>query len=307
MDSEADVYTPRSVHPIFFGSFDWHSCVHGYWLLARLLRLFPALPQAPAITALFELQFQANKVQKERDYLARPSSRNFEQPYGWAWFLMLAAELRRDNTGGASRWLEALAPLRIAILERLEAYLLRLTYPVRYGTHTNTAFALVMAAEYAEIFSDVDLRQLLMERTLHWFGADGSAPAWEPSGEDFVSPTLLEAEAMRRLAPSQLFLPWLRAFLPGISSGEPKTLFTPAYVSDREDGKIGHLDGLNLSRAWCLRLLSSGLPPESSERAALLAAAHTHYRAAHDHLTSNYMSEHWLASFALLALTAPGD
>lgn len=306
MTSQTDVYTPRSVHPLFFGSFDWHSCVHGYWLLARVLRLYPALTQAGAINALFESQFDEAKVQVECDYLARPSSRSFEQPYGWAWFLMLAAELRQVPTGQATRWSEVLTPLRVSVLDRLKAYLSRLTYPVRCGTHTNTAFAVVLAAEYAEIFADPELGDLLRDRTLHWFGTDKNAPAWEPGGEDFLSPTLMEAEAMRRLAPGPLFTDWFKAFLPELASGMPKTLFTPALVSDREDGKIGHLDGLNLSRAWCLSLLSRTAPLGSSDHTALTAAAQAHYEASSSALTANYMSEHWLTSFALLALTVLG-
>ena len=303
MDSEADVYTPRNVHPIFFGSFDWHSCVHGHWVLARVLRMHPAVPQAGAVQSLFRSQFQAGKVQVERDYLARSSSRNFEQPYGWAWFLMLIAEVRRIPGLEARSWTETLEPLTVIMVERLKAYLLRLTYPVRCGTHTNTAFALVLAAEYAQVVADDDLQQLLRDRTLHWFGGDKDAPGWEPSGEDFLSPTLLEAEAMRRLAPPELFGPWFQAFLPRIACCEPASLFSPAYVSDRNDGKIGHLDGLNLSRGWCLRLLASDTSLGTSGRAALLNAAQTHIEAVGAQRPRTYMSEHWLASFALLAAT----
>ncbi|MFT3978316.1 MAG: DUF2891 family protein, partial [Sphingomonas bacterium] len=187
MTGEADVYTPRAVHPIFYGSFDWHSCVHGYWLLARVRRLFPDLPEAAAIDALFADAFTPGKVEAERAYLDRPASRGFERPYGWAWLLMLAEELRLAESPHG----ETLRPLAEAFVQRFRDFLPLLTYPVRAGTHANTAFALVLAARYA----DEGLRALLAERARDWFGADRDAQAWEPSGDDFLSPTLMEASA----------------------------------------------------------------------------------------------------------------
>ena len=295
MTGDADAYIPRAIHPIFFGSFDWHSCVHGYWLLARVRRLFPGLPEAAAIDALFADAFTPAKVEAERAYLDRASARGFERPYGWAWLLMLAEELRL----AASPHAETLRPLADAFAQRFRDFLPLLTYPVRTGAHGSTAFALVLAARHA----DEGLRALLAERARDWFGADRDAQAWEPSGDDFLSPTLMEASAMAALMPRDAFGAWLAHFLPRLAAREPATLFTPAVVSDRSDGKIAHLDGLNLSRAWAFRLIADAI--DAADVAAILRdAADRHLAAALDEVAGDYMGEHWLASFALLALTA---
>ena len=295
MTGDGDVYRPRAVHPIFFGSFDWHSCVHGYWLLARVRRLFPDLPEAARIDALFADAFTPAKVEVERAYLDRPASRGFERPYGWAWLLMLAAELRL----GGSPHEATLQPLTGAFVRRFHDFLPLLTYPVRAGTHANTAFALVLAARYAEVTGDASLRALLADRARDWFGADRDAQGWEPGGDDFLSPTLMEASAMAALMPPDDFRTWLAGFLPRLAAREPATLFAPAIVSDRSDGKIAHLDGLNLSRAWAFRAIADA----SGQPAILRDAADRHLAAALDEVAGDYMGEHWLASFALLALT----
>lgn len=304
MDSAADVYTPRALHPLFYGSYDWHSCVHSYWLLARLRRLEPNLPQAEAIEDLFDSHLTPEKVRAEGAYLARISAAAFERPYGWAWLLMLAAELRLDQSHAPSRWCAILRPLSDALVERFHKYLSRLTYPIRAGVHTNTAFALALAGEYASVFEDRDFAALLAARAEAWFGSDSDAPAWEPSGDDFLSPTLIEAEAMRRLIPAGRFADWFNVFLPSIRQCKPSQLFTPALVSDRRDGKIGHLDGLNLSRAWCWSSLAAALSEDDERRPAMLQTAELHYNAVIDCLTYDYLGEHWLPTFALLALTA---
>jgi len=208
MTGDADVYTPRAVHPIFYGSFDWHSCVHGYWLLARVRRLFPDLAEAAAIDALFADAFTPAKVEAERAYLDRPSARGFERPYGWAWLLMLAAELVQAGSPHAA----TLRPLADAFVARFRDFLPLLTYPVRAGQHANTGFALVLAVRYAEVAGDTALRGLLTERAHGWFGADRDAQAWEPSGEDFLSPILMEATAMAALLPRAAFAQWFAAF-----------------------------------------------------------------------------------------------
>ncbi len=295
-----DLAGPRALHPIFFGSFDWHSCVHGHWTLARVLRLQPDLREAADIRALFDRAFTADKVEGERAYLDRPSSGGFERPYGWAWLLKLQAGLLAL---AEPRWAQALQPLASAFAARLAAHLPKAGYPIRAGTHANTAFALRLAADYAEAAADEALLGAVTAKARDWYGQDLDAQAWEPSGEDFLSPVLMEAACMARLLPHGLFLPWLDAFLPRLSLGEPATLLEPARVSDRTDGKIAHLDGLNLSRAWCWRELARALPTGDGRADLASAAADRHLAAALPYLQADYMGEHWLASFALLALT----
>lgn len=294
LESDADALVPRALHPIFFGSFDWHSCVHGWWTLLTLRRLFPHLGEAEAIDTLAEQSFAAANVAGELAYLDRSSSRGFERPYGAAWLLYLHLEAVRHQAG----WGEQLEPLARQFAQRLRDYLDLLTYPIRVGTHFNTAFALILSLEWAEAF-DLELASQIRGRVRHWFGTDRDCQAWEPGGDEFLSPALIEALCMAR-AHKALFPIWFEGFLPRMVSGQPATLFTPAIVSDRSDGKIAHLDGLNLSRAWCWRGLAPLLPPD--EAAIAQGAAAEHLAAAVPHLSGDYMGEHWLASFALLAL-----
>jgi len=282
---DEDLAPPRQLHPIFFGSFDWHSCVHGWWSLLTLRRMFPDMAEALAIEELANVSFIAEKVGIERAYLDRPLTAGFERPYGWAWLLMLHLEASRHHDG---TWGRELEPLARAFADRFRHYLQILTYPIRAGTHSNTAFALVLALEWADQF-DRALAELTRARAKHWFSRDRDCQAWEPSGDDFLSPALIEALLMRRVIDEQ-FEAWFAHFLPRIEERQPATLFTPATVSDRSDGKIAHLDGLNLSRAWCWRSLGY---PEFAEN---------HLEAALPHLSGDYMGEHWLQSFALLAL-----
>ena len=284
MLGDEDVLPPRVLHPIFFGSFDWHSCVHGWWTLVTLRRMFPAMPEAGAITSLANASLTEQNVAAELSYLDRPLSRGFERPYGWAWLLQLHLEATRHE----EEWGARLEPLARAFAQRLRDYLQVLTYPIRVGTHFNTAFALILSLEWADAF-DKALADQIRERARHWFGSDRDCQAWEPGGDEFLSPALIEALSMRRTHPA-LFPIWFEQFLPRIAEHQPATLFTPPIVSDRSDGKIAHLDGLNLSRAWCWREL--GYPQH----------AHAHLAAAMPHLSGDYMGEHWLASFALLAL-----
>jgi hypothetical protein len=285
---DEDLAPPRVLHPIFFGSFDWHSCVHGWWTLLTLRRLFPVIAEADAIRELADASFTRDKVAVELAYLDRPLSRGFERPYGWAWLLYLHLEATRHE----ERWGNALEPLARAFAQRLSDYLHVLTYPIRVGAHFNTAFSLILSLEWAEKFN-TDLAQLIRERALHWFGADRDCQAWEPGGDEFLSPALIEALCMQRTHGDD-FAAWFAHFLPGVENRQPASLFEPAIVSDRSDGKIAHLDGLNLSRAWCWRSL--GFPQHADE----------HLAAAMPHLSGDYMGEHWLASFALLALLAKG-
>ncbi len=302
MAGPADARTPAVLHPIFYGSYDWHSCVHAYWMLARLMRRFPDLTANAAVRALFDDQLVADKVSVECAYLAAPTARGFERPYGWAWLLKLAAELHLHST---KRWSHALKPLADIVARRFRDFLPLATYPVRSGAHLNTAFALRLAADYAEVAEDALLAALLRDTGRRWHGGDVDCRAWgEPSGDDFLSPALIEAECMRRLLPAREFAPWFNRLLPDLRQGEPANLFRPAIVADRTDGKIAHLDGLNLSRAWCWRSIAASLPASDPRRLALEAAAERHLEASVDHVADDYMGAHWLPTFATLALEA---
>ncbi len=300
--SEVDAKGPRALHPVFYGSFDWHSCVHGYWLLTHLYRRFPALPERDAIRAVLDRNLTPANVAIEVAYLARPSSTTFERPYGWAWLLELAADLTRHTSPEGKRWAETIAPLATAFARRFVSYLPKATYPVRSGAHGNTAFALALALDYARAASDAPLESSLCAAARKWYAHDTDCQAWEPSGDDFLSPALMEAECMRRVLPPNELAKWLDAFLPRLGRGEPKTLFAPATVSDRTDGKIAHLDGLNLSRAWCLRSLAGALDAADPRSALLRETAEAHLAASLPHVAGDYMGEHWLATFAVLAL-----
>ena len=296
-----DLGTPRALHPVFFGSYDWHSCVHGHWLLARLLRLEPAIARADAIRAHFDQALTPAKIAGELAYVERRTSGGFERPYGWAWLLMLSGELRRGGPR-ASAWDIALRPLAEAFADKFMAFLPKADYPVRAGVHSNTAFALALAHDYALAAGDSPLRGLIETKARSWYGRDTACQAWEPSGDDFLSPALVEAELMRRILSPADFRVWFAAFLPEAAAGRPEALFSPARVSDRGDGKIAHLDGLNLSRAWCWRGIAWAVADNSPLRRVAEAASERHLAASLPHVTGDYMGEHWLASFALLAL-----
>ena len=299
MNGDEDALPPRTLHPIFFGSFDWHSCAHCWWTLLTLRRLFQHIGEAAAIAELADSSFTAKKVEAELAYLERPLSRGFERPYGWSWLLQLHLEATRHEEA----WHTELEPLARAFAERLHAYLNTLTYPIRVGTHFNTAFALILSLEWSEAF-DTALAHQIRDRARHWFGADRDCQAWEPGGDEFLSPALTEALCMARCHGGN-FPQWFERFLPRLADREPPTLFTPAIVSDRSDGKIAHLDGLNLSRAWCWLNIAPLLP--AVERRLAEGAADTHLAEALPHIAGDYMGEHWLASFALLALLARTD
>jgi hypothetical protein len=300
LEGPNDVRGPRDLHPIFFGSFDWHSCVHGYWLLATLLRLHPAIPEAAAIRALFEAAFTPAKVEAERAYLDRPSARGFERPYGWAWLLKLQAELLAHD----APWAAIHQPLADAFADRFHAFLPKATYPVRTGVHSSTAFAAALALDYANAAQDHALQDRLQARVCDWYAADRDAQGWEPSLNDFLSPTLMTAACMIRAMPGPTFQAWFRDYLPAAHLGRPESLFTPAVSPDRSDGQMAHLDGVNFSRAWCWREIAAHLPPDDPLRPIAEATAQSHIAASLPHVAGDYMGEHWLASFALLALTA---
>lgn len=297
LNGPEDAREPAEHHPIFHGSFDWHSCVHGWWQVMRLMRLYPAMAHVPAIRGRADMMLVPDKVAGELAYLHRPMSAGFERPYGWAWLLALHGELARHD----GPWASALEPLARAFAARFHAFLPKLTYPLRVGTHFNIAFALILTLEWARDH-DAPLAALIADRALHWFGQDRACQAWEPGGDEFLSPALCEALLMSRLLPTPDFANWFHAFLPDLTEGRPATLFTPATVSDRSDGKIAHLDGLNLSRAWCWRGVAAVLGSDDPVSPLARKAADDHLAASLPHVAGDYMGEHWLATFALLAL-----
>ena len=236
LNSEADIQGPRALHPAFYGSFDWHSSVHSHWMLVRLMRLFPDLPESRQIRVVLAKHLTAKNLQAEADYFAQPNHQTFERTYGWAWLLKLAEELHGWDDPEGRQWSRNLQPLVDAIVSRYLAFLPKQTYPIRSGVHPNTAFGLSFALDYARAAGHKSLADLIEKRSRFYFAADVGIPAaWEPSGADFFSPSLMEADLMRRVLPPAEFRVWLRRFLPGMARGEPKSLFTPAEVTDRTD------------------------------------------------------------------------
>ena len=305
INDEHDLQRPRMLHPVFYGSFDWHSCVHMHWLLVRLIRCFPDLSIQREARRVLALHFAPESVAGELAYLAQSNRTSFERPYGWAWLLKLMHELISLDDEDARSWARALQPLADVFVERYIRYLPKATYPVRHGTHANSAFGLSFAYDYAKLTQQSSLRQLIEQKTVAWFSRDQDYSAqWEPSGEDFLSPALVEADLLRRILPPAEFSIWLNKFLPGLREGYPGNLFTPVITSDRSDLRIVHLDGLNLSRAWCWRSIAQSLSLDDIRRVNLMHAAKRHAEAALPQvLSGEYSGEHWLASFAVYYLT----
>ena len=298
---------PAERTPVFYGSLDWHSCVEMHWLLVRLLRLAGNSVPAGEIRDLLDAQFTADKLAAEASFVTSADGR-YERPYGWAWALALVHEIASLDEAQARRWLTAIAPLADALTKGFLDWLPKATYPIRHGVHANSAFGLSIALPFAARQAQAgrpDLAAAMEAKALGWFVGDMDYPAgYEPSGHDFLSPALTEAELMSRLLAQPEFADWLAAFLPGIADGEPSTLFTPAVVADASDGQIAHLHGLNASRAYCWRRIAESLPDGDARIASALAAARTHLDAALPHVIGDdYMVEHWLAAYAVLALT----
>ena len=297
----------RDQNPVFFGSLDWHSCVEMHWLLVRLLRVVPDAVPVAEVRAALDRQFSPDGLAAEAEWAAG-SGANWERPYGWGWALTLADELAGWDDTDARRWSDALAPLAAVLTGRFLDWLDTATYPVRHGVHGNSAFGLSRALPWARHLASAGQPELLdaiTAKVLHWFGGDTGYPGqYEPSGHDFLSPALAEAELMACVLPAAEFPGWLSAFLPGLTRGEPAALFTPAEVSDPADGQIAHLHGLNASRAWCWRRIAESLPPGDSRAAVALDAAWQHADASLPHVVgSHYMVEHWLAAYAVLLLS----
>ena len=307
MGGSGDVQSPRALHPAFYGCYDWHSSVHGHWMLARLLQRFPDLPEAAEIRAVCADHFSAASLGAEAAYFARPESRTFERTYGWAWLLKLTQELNGWDDPDAREWAKNLKPLADAIAARYVSFFPKQLYPIRTGVHPNTAFGLALAYDYAVSVHDDALKALVEDRARHYYSGDEDAPArWEPGGSDFFSPSLLEADLMRRVLPPAEFRAWFAKFLPGTAQGEPKGLFTPADVLDRTDPQLVHLDGLNLNRAWTMRSLAASLPADDPARRVLDRSSAQHARAGLAQVASgDYAGEHWLASSAVYLLTEP--
>lgn len=308
LNSPVDIQSPRALHPAFYGCFDWHSSVHGHWMLARLLRLFPtlrhgsgqALPKAEEIRAALAGNLTESNLQKEADYFHAPNRRSFERTYGWTWLLKLAEELAASSDPDAAAWSRNLRPLVDVIVRGYLDFLPKQTYPIRVGTHANTAFGLAFALDYARAAHHTELESLLVRRSVDYFARDENIPAaFEPGGNDFLSPSLIEADLLTRVLPPADFADWFHRFLRDLPAG----LLTPAFVSDRSDLQLVHLDGLNLSRAWCMTRVASALPEGDAHRDALTASAEGHARAGLANVASgHYGGEHWLASFAVYML-----
>lgn len=310
LDGESTLRAPSELTPAFYGCFDWHSAVHGHWAMVRVLSLFPSLPESTELRSTLSAHLHPDRVKQEVAFFSAERNRTFERPYGIGWLLRLSAELHslavRDED--AKRWLAALRPLTELLEKRLSDYLLRLSVPVRSGTHDNTAYAMIHAWDYAKVTQNEAFLRLLMERAITFYRADRLCPAaYEPSGEDFISPCLVEADLMRRVLPSQDFARWLYAFVPSWEAPELARLRAPVEVRDLRDPRIGHLIGLSFQRAAAFRGLGHSLSaqPKLAQKLALFAQTHTQTALAQIK-DSGYGGTHWLASFALYLLTDVG-
>jgi hypothetical protein len=301
MNSDQDAKPPRELTPAFYGCFDWHSCVHGHWLLARALRTWPDADFAPAARAALNRSLTPANLAREAEYMGGKGRESFERPYGLAWLLQLAAELRGWRDPDAVRWSESLRPLERASAGRLRTWLPKLSHPVRSGEHSQTAFALGIVLDLARIAGDKEFAQLVEERVRTYYAGDRVCPiSWEPSGEDFLSPCLAEADAVRRVLTRDEYARWFDAFLPDLA-------IAPAKVTDPGDPKLAHLDGLNLSRAWMLEGIAEALGKTSPRYAALRKLAAAHREAGLRSVTAeHYEGSHWLGSFAVYLVTGRG-
>jgi hypothetical protein len=308
LNSDADVAPPRELTPSFYGCYDWHSSVHGHWLLARLVRTFPDAPFAQPARDALARSLTPENIAREANYLRGEGRASFERPYGLAWLLQLCAELREWDDPGAHVLADNLQPLEQAALERLKAWLPKLSNPVRIGEHAQTAFSLGLMIDYARSRHDDAFEKLAIDAARKFYFADKACPMnYEPSGEDFLSPCLGEADVMRRVLSPNEFSKWLAEFLPQIPKAKDSA-WLPAVVSpDPTDPKLAHLDGLNLSRAWMLEGILSSLEPNDPRRAALVATAEAHQRAGLAAVTgAHYEGGHWLGSFAVYLATQRG-
>ncbi|HPR33828.1 MAG TPA: DUF2891 domain-containing protein [Prolixibacteraceae bacterium] len=305
LNSEADIATPAQLHPAFYGCLNWHSSVHGHWLLVKILQVFPDLPERDEIVAVLDKNLSEANIQAEVAYFKAENRSGFERPYGWAWLLKLASELANSQDSLQQKWFRALLPLAEKMKSNYYDYLPGLYYPIRRGVHENTAFGIAFALDYAKATDDKTFESFLKERARFYFFNDHSIPAsWEPEGEDFLSPSLIEADLMRRVLSREEFVHWFKNFMPEV----PFSLTYPAVVADRQDPKGVHLDGLNLSRAWCMFELAKALPDDSQTHRDLWQAGYRHAAEALPNvLSDNYMGTHWLATFAVYMYLSLAD
>jgi hypothetical protein len=308
LNSDADAVPPRKLTPAFYGCYDWHSSVHGHWLLVRLVRTFPNAPFVQSAREALEQSLTAENITQEAAYLRGEGRASFERPYGLAWLLQLVAELREWNDPQAKEMAANLHPLEEVVLQRLKAWLPKLSNPVRIGEHDQTAFALGLMFDYAHSSGDQKLAELVVSKAKQFYLNDKNCPlTYEPSGEDFLSPCLGEADLMRRVLPSQEFARWLRAFMPQIPTSGNRVWLQPVVSPDPSDPKLAHLDGLNLSRAWMLEGIAHALPKTDTRLPSIMAAAEAHRRAGLMAVTGeHYEGGHWLGSFAVYLVTKRG-
>ena len=302
-NSDSDhVLLPQQLHPAFYGCFDWHSCVHGHWMLVKLLKLFPDLPEASAIRNTINKTITKENIEQEVKYFELPLTASWERTYGWAWLLKLDEELLSWNDEDGKRWHEALQPLVKKVIDIWTKYLPKQTYPNRTGVHPNTAFGLVFALDHARAVRDTAFEKAIITAAKRIYSKDKNAPSiWEPDGSDFLSPGLEEADLMRRVLSPKDFMNWFDHFF---SAQSLQHLTVLPVVSDRTDLQIVHLDGLSFSRSWCMKGLANALPVKDVRRKILLRSAVHHLQSALPNVVSgNYGGEHWLASFAVYALT----
>jgi hypothetical protein len=300
--------TPREMHPVFYGSFDWHSAVHGHWLLVRLLKEYPDTAINTEIRRVLNQQLTATALLKEAAYFDEKQNGGFERMYGWAWLLRLVTELHDWDDPDGRRWAKALRPLEQRIVVGIVGYLPRLSYPIRTGVHPDTAFALSFELDYARTVGNASLAKMIEQKAQDFYAADTDYPSqYEPSGEDFFSSGLNEADLMRRVLPADQFALWLDDFFPRAKHGDLSNLGIPVVVSDPTDGRLVHLAGLDLSRAWAFHGIASALPANDSRKALLTVAAEAHTKVGLDYVFSGfYEGDHWLASFAVYLLTGCG-
>ncbi|MCG6962528.1 MAG: DUF2891 domain-containing protein [Acidobacteria bacterium] len=308
LHSDADVKPPRELTPAFCGCFDWHSAVHGHWLLVRLARTFPDAPFVPRARAALDQSLTPDHIATEVSYLERDGNETFERPYGLAWLLQLAAELHEWNDPDARRWSTALAPLERAAAARFTTWLPKLTHPIRTGEHSQTAFAFGLVLDWARSTGNEPIENLVASRTRELYLADRDCPiSYEPSGQDFLSPCLAEADLVRRVLPPAEFAAWLGGFLPDLPLDGSTAWLPIGVVTDPSDGKLAHLDGLNLSRAWMLEGIAAGLPAGDPRVKTLLATAAVHRKSGLVAVTGDhYEGGHWLGSFATYLVTGRG-
>jgi hypothetical protein len=308
MNSDDDVGPPRELTPAFYGCFDWHSSVHGHWLLTRLSKLYPDAEFTATAMAGLGQSLSAERLIGDAAYLAGEGRASYERPYGLAWLLCLADELHTWDDEEAQQWSKNLAPLEAEAADRIRAWLPKLYYPIRTGEHSQTAFAFGLILDWAETVDDEEMLTLVKGTSLRFYLEDEACPlSYEPSGQDFLSPCIAEADLMRRILPPRQFAHWLKKFLPGIPTDGGSEWLPIGVVTDRSDGKLAHLDGLNLSRAWMLEGILVGLPEDDPRRAALRAAADTHSKSGLDSVTGeHYEGGHWLGSFATYLVTGKG-